>query len=60
MATEREIQGGDWGDLLHARVAQMAITRGSAGTDGSPSTPSGSLSPRWTGWLMGFPDGWLN
>jgi DNA (cytosine-5)-methyltransferase 1 len=39
---------------------QTAITRGSDGTDAHPSTPSGSLNPRWVGWLMGFPDGWTN
>jgi hypothetical protein len=41
---------------------QTAITRGSTGTDGDPSTPSGngSLNPEWVTWLMGFPPGWLD
>jgi hypothetical protein len=38
------------------------VTRGSAGTDAHPSTPSGSgsLSAVWVSWLMGFPPGWLD
>jgi hypothetical protein len=39
---------------------QTAITRGSDGTDGNPSTPSGtgSLNPQFVEWLMGFPLEW--
>jgi hypothetical protein len=58
-ATCGDLKGKEYtGENRHAMKLIQAV--GSDGTDAHPSTPSGSLNPRWVGWLMGFPDGWTN
>ncbi|GAB2999700.1 hypothetical protein GCM10027184_64690 [Saccharothrix stipae] len=52
---------GGRGDLL-AKLRTGTTSRRKEWTHNQPTTrrATGRANPEWIGWLMGFPEGWLN